>query len=223
MNKLAVIVPYRNRKSHLDQFIPYMNNYLSKNIGNNFYIVVVEQLNTNLFNRGTLINIGFELEKNNCNYISPHDVDLLPEDADYSIPTIPIHLAAYRSQKKYILEYENFFGGVNLFLNEHFSKINGFSNFYAGYGAEDDDLRHRCVISGLSPQRRFARYTSLHHEPVSCATKENETLWYDIQRGSMNTTMNFDGLSTIKYKTVKKETKDFVHYYVDFENERYTK
>lgn len=221
MNKLAIIVPYRDRKSHLDQFIPYMNEYLNKNLNNDFVIVIVEQSNNNLFNRGTLINIGFDLIKDKCNYISPHDVDLLPEDADYSLPIAPTHLAAYRSQKDYKLEYEDFFGGVNLFLNEDFKKINGFSNFYAGYGAEDDDIRYRCIISGLEIKRRFSRYTSLYHEPITSATKENEKLWYSIKRGQMASTIKFDGLNTIKYNLINKVESDYIHYFVNFENERY--
>ena len=103
--KLSIIIPYRDRKNHLDEFIPYMNKFLKTNIQNEFNIIVVEQANDNLFNRGSLINIGFDLEKNNCTYIAPHDVDLLPEQSNYSKPINPTHLAAYRSQKNYILEW----------------------------------------------------------------------------------------------------------------------
>ena len=122
--KLSIIIPYRDRKNHLDEFIPYMNKFLKTNIQNEFNIIVVEQANDNLFNRGSLINIGFDLEKNNCTYIAPHDVDLLQEQSNYSKPINPTHLAAYRSQKNYILEYDSFFGGVNLFLNDDFAKLN---------------------------------------------------------------------------------------------------
>jgi hypothetical protein len=218
--KLSILVPYRNRKEHLDTFIPYIENYLSTNIKNKFEIIVIEQANDELFNRGALLNIGFLLEKYNCTYISPHDVDLLPEDADYSLPNMPTHLAAYRSQKNYKLEYEEFFGGVNLFLNKHFEKVNGFSNYYAGYGAEDDDLRYRCVISDLLPERRNCRYQSLFHEPITSATKENETLWYNIKKGQYNSTLLFDGLNSIKYKILDKFKTNYTHYYVDFKNER---
>lgn len=222
--KLSIIIPYRNRKDHLDQFIPYMNNYLKLNINNDFNIIIVEQANANKFNRGTLINIGFDLEKTNCTYISPHDVDLLPEIGDYSKPNIPTHLAAYRSQKNYKLEYETFFGGVNLFTNEDFAKINGFSNYYSGYGAEDDDLYLRCVcVLQQTPERRFGKYTSLDHgydySPHDLIS--NQIYYYALKNKSNYDNISMDGLSTIKYNVIdKKESKDTncIHYFVDFEN-----
>lgn len=48
--KLAVIVPYRNRESHLNVFIPYLEDYLnSKKIP--FEIFVIEQKDKKPFNR----------------------------------------------------------------------------------------------------------------------------------------------------------------------------
>ena len=57
--KLAVIVPYRNRESHLNVFIPYLEDYLnSKKIP--FEIFVIEQKDKKPFNRGKLLNIGYK-------------------------------------------------------------------------------------------------------------------------------------------------------------------
>jgi hypothetical protein len=215
--KLAVIVPYRNREEHLKQFVPYMNDYLKRTLKNDYSIVIVEQANFEKFNRGTLINIGYDLMKEKCGYISPHDVDLLPEDADYSQPEQPTHLAAYRSQANYKLEYVNFFGGVNLFLNDHFSLINGFSNCYAGYGAEDDDLLLRCSIRGLTPIRRPARYTSLHHVGLEL-TKENREMYYSILNKNISPTIEVDGVNSLKYDVIDVVETDYIHYYVNFEN-----
>jgi glycosyltransferase involved in cell wall biosynthesis len=222
--KLAVIVPYRNREEHLIKFIPYITNYLSNQI-KEYKIVIVEQSNEEKFNRGTLINIGFDLVKSECDYIAPHDVDLLPEDADYSPPEQPTHLAAYRSQADYKLEYSNFFGGVNLFLNEHFSLINGFSNCYAGYGAEDDDLLLRCSMKNLKPTRRPGRYTSLDHAPLEL-TQENRKLYYDIVNNTISPTIDFDGISSLDYTVLGIITnlrshniyENVIHYTVDFKN-----
>jgi len=225
-HKLAIIVPYRNREEHLKQFVPFMTNFLNTNISCPFTIVVVEQANQEKFNRGTLINIGFDLIKNNCTYISPHDVDLLPETSDYSPPGCPTHLAAYRSQNNYILEYQSFFGGVNLFLNEDFQLVNGFSNVYCGYGAEDDDLRKRCVLCNVPIQRKFGRYTSLHHtyEQVDPSDVENnKNYYYGLMHSGIDAAYNSgktDGLNNLDYKVVDKTESDYIHYFVDFKNEQ---
>jgi len=139
MHKLGVIVPYRNRYEHLQKFKKSVVKYLeSKNI--DFKIIIVEQDNAKLFNRGMLCNIGFiEAQKENCDYIVIHDVDMIPVDVDYSYSNVPVHLATDN------IPFESYFGGMTLFPTDVFEKINGFSNLYWGWGFEDDDLRYRCV------------------------------------------------------------------------------
>ncbi len=41
------------------------------------------------------------------------------------------------------LTYDTLFGGVEMFTKQHFEKINGFSNVFWGWGAEDDNLYQR--------------------------------------------------------------------------------
>tara|TARA_B100000902_G_scaffold116890_1_gene117620 strand:- start:27463 stop:28851 length:1389 start_codon:yes stop_codon:yes gene_type:complete len=147
-NKLGVVVPYRNRESHLKRFIPYIKNYLIEN-GIDFEIIVVEQDDKKPFNRGKLLNIGFELLESDCNYFVFHDVDMLPVDADYSYVDKPIHMATQLSNENYELQFPSYFGGVTLFNRDDFKTINGYSNEYFGWGFEDDDLLYRCVKKEL--------------------------------------------------------------------------
>ena len=147
MHKLGVIVPYRNRNEHLHKFKKSIVNYLeSKNI--DFVIIIVEQDNAKLFNRGKLCNIGFiESQKENCDYIVIHDVDMIPVDVDYSYSKVPVHLATDN------IPFESYFGGMTLFPSNIFEKINGFSNLYWGWGFEDDDLRYRCIKNDVTFQK----------------------------------------------------------------------
>jgi hypothetical protein len=41
------------------------------------------------------------------------------------------------------LRYEELIGGVLNIPREHFLTVNGYSNLYWGWGAEDDDLYYR--------------------------------------------------------------------------------
>lgn len=41
------------------------------------------------------------------------------------------------------LLYEELFGGIEMFTAKHYQLINGFSNAFWGWGAEDDNLYRR--------------------------------------------------------------------------------
>jgi hypothetical protein len=147
-HKLGIIVPYRDREKHLEQFKKRMNRYL-KNLDIPYEIIIVHQDNAKLFNRGMLLNIGFKYaEKLKCDYVVFHDVDMLPLHVDYSYSDVPLHLATNFSEIKNVKPKETFdeyFGGVTLFPMDLFKKINGYSNKYWGWGYEDTDLLLRCV------------------------------------------------------------------------------
>ena len=146
MHKLGVIVPYRNRFDQLvlfkEKIVEYLNNQKI-----NFEIIVVEQDDAKLFNRGMLLNIGFKHAKEKgCDYVVFHDVDMLPINVDYSYSDIPLHLATnfVKSSKQKRIVFEEYFGGVTLFPIKIFEEIDGYSNKYWGWGYEDDDLLFRC-------------------------------------------------------------------------------
>ena len=150
--KLGVIVPYRDREEHLAIFKKEITRFLSsRKIP--FEIIVVNQDNAKLFNRGILLNIGFKYaEELGCDYVVFHDVDLIPRVADYSYPDYPVHLAGCIKDSETREEKETFdkyFGGVTMFNMDDFRKINGYSNKYWGWGFEDDDLLLRCEKAEL--------------------------------------------------------------------------
>lgn len=147
--KLGVIVPYRNRPDQLHKFKVNISHYL-RNAGIPFEIIVVNQDNAKLFNRGMLLNIGYRYAKKlNCDYLVFHDVDMIPIDVDYSYSEYPIHLAANfidkKTKEKIKDIFDEYIGGVTIFPIEVFEKINGYSNKYWGWGYEDNDLLYRCI------------------------------------------------------------------------------
>ena len=74
---------------------------------------------------------------------------MLPEEADYSYPMKPTHLASKLSNYNYSMPYNEYFGGVTLFNKYDFELINGYSNEYWGWGYEDDDLLNRCYVKKI--------------------------------------------------------------------------
>jgi hypothetical protein len=133
---VAIIVPFRdlhpeqNRSTHLKKFVPHMTAFLKSNDAiSSFRIYIVEQSNDDgyKFNRGKLLNIGFDLAKKNKHDIFIfHDVDLLPDSnlaSSYStFPRKPLHIARvwgrYSNNPKY-------FGGAVSFSSADFKRING--------------------------------------------------------------------------------------------------
>jgi predicted glycosyltransferase involved in capsule biosynthesis len=151
-HKLGVIVPYRNRLSQLAKFKRHMPYYFNKN-KIDYNIFIVEQDGAKQFNRGILLNIGFNYAlKHNCDYVVFHDIDMLPKDVDYSYSDKPLHLSTnfeYEDSEKERDIFEEYFGGVTMFPVEDFKKINGYSNKYWAWGYEDDDLLLRCKENNI--------------------------------------------------------------------------
>ena len=188
--KLAIIVPYRDRRKQLDIFIPHIDSFL-KDKGIHYQIIVAEQRDDRPFNRGQLFNAVFDLVKNDFDYFCFHDVNLLPltDSCDYSYSKKPTHLASIVDDE--YIPYEEFIGGVFLINKEHFEQINGFSNEYWGWGYEDNDLLERMRkkdlplyslvdISSVSKNEKYSfnqvyLYNSLVTKSINAIHFENST------------------------------------------------
>ena len=122
-----------------------------------YEIIVINQDDAKLFNRGMLLNIGFKYaEQLNCDYVVFHDVDMLPVHVDYSYSEYPLHLPTHFLKTEGYDDketFEQYFGGVTMFTMEDFRKIDGYSNKYWGWGYEDTDLLYRCEKNGLKLEK----------------------------------------------------------------------
>ncbi len=167
--KVAVIIPYRDlnpqqkRGQHLAKITKELPKLFDKYIEEHkdrkldYEIIVVEQSDDGkAFNRGKLLNIGYEIaiKEYHANVFIFHDVDLIPSydliDSYFKIPENgrPLHIAKlwdrYSSNPKYL-------GGIVSFDESTFSKINGFPNNFWGWGGEDDELYNRVNELGYTP------------------------------------------------------------------------
>ena len=195
-NKLGIIVPYRDRFLQLIEFKQGIIKYLkTKDI--NYELIVVEQDDANVFNRGKLLNIGFIIAKKlGCNYVVFHDMDMIPVDVDYSYSDIPLHLSTNFIPKTINrIVFDEYFGGVTLFPVEVFEKINGYSNQYWGWGYEDNDLLYRCKINRIDLDKKEMK-----------------------MMGGNSAALQFNGGSYVKSKNVldiNKPVTFFVSFYPD--------
>ncbi|PAV81310.1 hypothetical protein WR25_09311 [Diploscapter pachys] len=209
-HRVGIVVPYRDRESHLRIFLHNLHLLLKKQ-QIDYVILVVEPIANQTFNRAKLMNIGYseglKLYPFQCFIF--HDVDLLPEDDRnlYSCPVQPRHMSVAVDKFNYALPYKTIFGGISALTIQHMQTINGFSNNYWGWGGEDDDLSTRAKVAGLNifryPQQ-IARYKMIKHgndiaNPINyCRFKLMARTEYRYKK---------DGLNTLRYDVVAIEKK----------------
>lgn len=207
---LSIVVPYRDREEHLAVFVPHMEKFLQERNILKYRIRIIEQAadaKTQPFNRAKLLNAGFDIDREWADYFCFHDVDMIPVEADYSYVTEPTHMATECSQFGYQLPYGGYFGGVTLFNKQDFLDVNGYSNEYWGWGAEDDDMMLRCYAKGkLIPPanipRRRGRYESLAHNRTIYLNEYKSNI---IRlRGLNEENVIGEGLDTLKYEEVQR-------------------
>ena len=138
----VILIPYRNRKEHLDIFIndaiPLFKKYLEP-----FKVVVIEQEEGKIFNRGMLLNIGFNEYKDKSEFFYNHDVDVYPNEI--CVKEYYIH-DKYKCSDSFVGIYTppcNTLGTIIKFHKSLFNKINGYPNNFWGWGVEDKALQNR--------------------------------------------------------------------------------
>ncbi|CAG9829016.1 unnamed protein product [Diabrotica balteata] len=203
--KLAIVVPFRNRETHLSIFLRHMHPFL-RHQQLDYTIFVIEQQGEKPFNRGMLMNIGFEqaMSMSQFDCFIFHDVDLLPEDDRnlYVCSSQPKHMSVAVNVFKYKLPYKNIFGGVTALTTQQITLVNGFSNLFWGWGGEDDDMFNRVKAHQLDVIRynpKIARYKMLRHQKAT----PNPQRYKLLEEGKKKFTK--DGLNTLHYEVLQKQ------------------
>jgi hypothetical protein len=220
--KLSIIIPYRDRAEHLEEF---MNNAISKINVDNFDILIVEQFNTTPFNKGFLLNVGFLIKESNSDYFVFHDVDMMPIEIDYSYCEKPTHCVSsiieaplenyLNYPKKYKSPTKANFGGVCMFNKEDYRKVNGFSIEFWGWGGEDNDILNRVKKCNYPLSRRKGIYYNFIHKRPN---KNTENYKNNIKKLSNNYDFKLEGLNTTNFKIIEETSikNNIVHLKVDF-------
>ncbi len=79
--KLAIIIPYRDRETNLLLLLKYLHPLLQKQ-ARYYRIFLVEQYGNDIFNKGRIMNIGVKeaLKVDDFDCFIFHDVDMIPEN-----------------------------------------------------------------------------------------------------------------------------------------------
>nr|XP_056714352.1 beta-1,4-galactosyltransferase 4 [Euleptes europaea] len=206
--KVAILIPHRSRERHLLYLLEHLHPFLQRQ-QLDYGIFVIHQAGDAKFNRAKLLNVGYleALKEEDWDCFIFHDVDLVPEN-DYNIYTCgsqPKHLVVGRNSTGYRLRYQGYFGGVTALTREQFSKVNGFSNNYWGWGGEDDDLRLRVDMQRwkvIRPSPNVAKYTMIFHtrDRGNEANGQRMNLLRQVSR-----VWKTDGLNSCSYKLLSVE------------------
>lgn len=146
--RLAVIVPVRDREAHLAALVPRLVAKL-RDQSIDYRIVVCEQEQGKLWNKGAMINAGLRHAADLCDYYCLHDVDAVPIEANYLCPSQPLRLVTKLvGSRQGEARPPRYFGGAITVLREQAYEANGFSNGYWAWGKEDDDFLFRLLFAG---------------------------------------------------------------------------
>lgn len=219
--KVAIIVPFRDttatkeRTHQLKTFLKYMSEYMTTQAQVPYKIFIIEQQRDGQkFNRGKLLNIGFDIAKKaGFDAFIFHDVDLLPsaELAEF-YATVPPRGTAYHIAAVWGRYNKNpaYFGGVTAFNVTDFRAMNGYPNNFWGWGGEDDELYTRtreARVRIVKPRRGtiedLENLTVANKMAALKKTGEKFMLKYEML-GTHKATWRKNGLVGLNYKVVSE-------------------
>lgn len=208
--RLAVIIPFRDRKEHLARLLPTLLRQLDEQrIRQRIY--VVEQESGQLFNRAKNINVGAHIAADSADYFCFHDVDMYPESAEYGYPSQPMRLVKRLTQTfRPVSEFAGYyFSGAISISKAQFLQANGFANDYWGSGSQDEDFFYRLLLQGLVPYEDLRGVFSELHNPETelhyrsrRIRKRNKRrmIWHCYRR-----TLGETGMSNLSYELIDRD------------------
>ena len=154
VEKVAIIIPFKDREDHLAKWLFHMHQILVRQ-RREYCIIVAEPLGSGHFNKGSTMNAAVhEAINEGFDCVILHDVDMMLENGAniYQCQDQPTQLCPFIDKFNYKDHYGTEFGGVTMLKPEQYIKANGYSNLYWGWGKEDDDMAFRIKSSGQVSQ-----------------------------------------------------------------------
>lgn len=203
--RIAIIIPYRdqpkqNRAAQLKRSISHFKKFLKDF---DYRIFIIEQCDDGeKFNRGKLLNIGIQKAiVYKYDVIISHDADIYPnEDAlplYTCIPKYPNHIGNIWKTK---YKYWEFIGGILAMTPEQSKTVNGYPNYFWGWGGEDDALYNRIANTYekiLKPESgSVEEWEHNKSSPGSTNLHKMENIMVDLLKWKKN------GLNSLKYYTM---------------------
>uniref|UniRef100_A0A4W3J403 Beta-1,4-galactosyltransferase 1 n=1 Tax=Callorhinchus milii TaxID=7868 RepID=A0A4W3J403_CALMI len=206
LQKVAILIPFRNRDEHLKYWLSYLHPILQRQ-QLDYGVYIINQHGEETFNRAKILNVGFveALKEYDYNCFVFSDVDLIPMDDRnlYKCYSQPRHIAVAMDKFGFRLPYNQFFGGISSLSKEQHEKINGFPNEYWGWGGEDDDIYKRIIFKGMGisrPDGVIGKCRMIKHE----RDKNNEPNPQRFNKiSNTRLTMQNDGLNSLKYRVIE--------------------
>ncbi|XP_053331054.1 beta-1,4-galactosyltransferase 3 [Spea bombifrons] len=208
-HRTAVIIPHRNRETHLRHLLYYLHPFLQRQ-QLQYAIYIVHQAGNSTFNRAKLLNVGVKeaLRDEDWDCLFLHDVDLIPEN-DHNLyvcdPWSPKHASVAMNKFSYSLPYPQYFGGVSALTPDQYMKINGFPNEYWGWGGEDDDIATRVRLAGMKitrPPVSVGHYKMVKHKGDQ-GNEENPHRFDLLIRTQRMWTQ--DGMNSLSYTLLSRQ------------------
>ncbi|OCT97446.1 beta-1,4-galactosyltransferase 1 [Xenopus laevis] len=212
LQKVAIIIPFRNRDLHLKYWLHYMHPILQRQ-QLDYGVYVINQDGDNTFNRAKLMNIGYAESLKEYDYdcfvFSDVDIIIIDDRNLYKCFNQPRHISVAMDKFGFGLPYAQYFGGVSALSKDQFRRINGFPNNYWGWGGEDDDIYNRIVTKGMSisrPDTVTGKCQMIKHNRDE--KNDDNPKRFDLISQTRQT-MDKDGINSLSYKVVKTEKLPF--------------
>ena len=200
-----IVIPYRDRKPHLDYFIKNTIPLIKKHLPNS-KVVVIEQNKGKKFNRGCLLNVVFKEYENKTNFFFTHDVDIIPSEEIVQNIYANDSFDIYRIKSA----HQSSLGGIIKIKKNIIFLINGFPNNIWGWGIEDRALFYRATIKNVEiTNNNNQTFKLLPHKPnCEIYTREKKymsEIWrkkyiQKLDKKQKEQLITYSGLNNVRYK-----------------------